>query len=218
MWMAVLVRPHLAGLIGVGLAIAYILRRPGEQLRQLAPVAKVLSIGIVAIIAAVVVVRAERFLRDAGVETDKGVAGVQSSITFRTSQGGSYFAPSILQSPTQTPRAVLTVLFRPLPFEAHNGPSFVSSLENSFLLVFALVRIPWSFAALRSIRRQPYVALAIAYVGMFILAFSSFANFGNLVRQRVQVLPFVVLLLCIPPRKKEPVSEPAPGYPAWRGA
>jgi hypothetical protein len=207
MWMAALVRPHIAGLFGVSLAFGYLLRRPREDLRQLAPVAKVLSTVIVAIIAAVVVVRAERFLRDAGVETDQGVAGVQSSISVRSSLGGSYFAPSILQSPTQTPRAVLTVLFRPLPFEAHNTPSFVASLENTFLLLFALFRIPWGISALRSMRRQPYVAMALTYVAIFILAFSSFANFGNLVRQRVQVLPFVIALLCIPPRGKRVQSS-----------
>jgi hypothetical protein len=33
---------------------------------------------------------------------------------------------------------------------------------------------------------------------LFIYGFSSFANFGILTRQRVQVLPFVVVLLCLP--------------------
>jgi hypothetical protein len=209
MWMAAMVRPHIAALVGVSLGIGYVLRRPREDLRQLAPIAKALSMAIVAIVAAMVVVRAERFLSDSGVETERGIAGVHSSITARSSDGGSSFAPSILQSPTQAPNAVLTVLFRPLPFEAHNFTSFVSSLENSFLLIFVLVRIPWGFAALRSMRRQPYLALALAYATMFIVAFSSFANFGNLVRQRVQVLPFIVALLCVPPRPKERVHASA---------
>lgn len=205
LWMAALVRPHIAGLMGVALAVGYVFRRPREDLRQLAPIAKTLSMAVVAIVAVIAVVRAERFLRGAGVETERGVSGVQVSITTRTSEGGSYFAPSILQSPIQAPLAVLTVMFRPLPPEAHNVQSFAASLENSFLLLFALIRIPWIFAALKSVRRQPYIALAIVYTAGFIVAFSSFANFGNLVRQRVQVLPFFVALLCVPPRVKEPV-------------
>jgi hypothetical protein len=209
MWMAAMVRPHIAALVGVSLGIGYVLRRPREDLRQLAPIAKAFSMAVVVIVAAIVVVRAERFLSDSGVETEQGVGGVHRSITARSSDGGSYFAPSILQSPTQAPNAVLTVLFRPLPFEAHNFTSFVSSLENSFLLIFMLVRIPWGFAALRSMRRQPYLALALAYAAMFIVAFSSFANFGNLVRQRVQVLPFIVALFCVPPRQKERVHPSA---------
>jgi hypothetical protein len=206
MWMAALVRPHIAGLMGVGLAVAFIFRRSREELRQLAPIAKSLSMVVVAIIAVVVVVRTERFLSDSGVETERGVAGVQYSLTARSSEGGSYFAPSILQSPVQAPLAVLTVMFRPLPPEAHNATSLAASLENSFLLLFALIRIPWMIAALKSVRRQPYIALAIVYTIIFIVAFSGFANFGNLVRQRVQVLPFFIALLCVPPKRKEPVQ------------
>lgn len=218
MWMAALVRPHIAGLVGVGLAVGYLFRRSRQELHQLAPVAKALSMVVVGIIAVVVVVRAERFLSDAGVETDRGVAGVQSSITSRTSEGGSYFPPSILQSPTQAPLAVLTVMFRPLPHEAHNAQALAASLENSFLLLLTLIRIPWALAALRSIRRQPYIALALVYTAIFIVAFSSFANFGNLVRQRVQVLPFFVALLCVPPLRKEAIRPVSGESAGWRVA
>ena len=215
MWMAALVRPHMGALLGVALALGYLLRRPRPDLRQLAPIAKGLSMAALALVATVAVVRAERFLKVHGVDTDRGLAGAQRSLVTRTSTGGSYFPPSILQSPTQAPNAVLTVLFRPLPLEAHNPQALVASLENSFLLLFTLVRIPWGLAALRSMRRQPYVALALVYTAMFIVAFSSFANFGLLVRERVQVLPFFVALLCIPPRPKEPVPA-AVDAPGWR--
>lgn len=216
MWMSAQVRPHMAALFGVSLAIGYLLRRSRPELRQLAPIAKGLSLAVVAIVAAVAVVRAERFLSDAGVETNRGVAGAQQSLIARTATGGSYFAPSILQSPTQAPNAVLTVLFRPLPHEAHNVQAFLASLENSFLLLYVLIRLPWGFAALRSMRRQPYLALSLVYTVMFIVAFSSFANFGLLVRERVQVLPFLVALFCVPPRRNAPVKV-GEGDPAeWR--
>lgn len=218
MWAAALVRPHIAAIVGVGLAVGYVLRRPREEFRQLAPVVKGLSIVVVAVVAVVVVLQAESFLRSHGVETERGVEGVQSSIAVRSAGGGSYFAPSILQSPSQAPLAILTVLFRPLPHEAHNIQALLASLENSFLLIFALVRIPWGFAALRSIRRQPYIALAFVYTAIFVIAFSSFANFGNLVRQRVQVLPFLVALLCIPPRRKERMPPPDVGLSPLRTA
>lgn len=208
LWMSSPVRPHITALMGVSLAVAYLFRRPRRELRQLAPVAKTLSIVAVAIIAAVVVVRAERFLRETGVETERGVAGAQYSVVSQAAGGGSDFAPSILQSPAQVPKAVLTVLFRPLPLEAHNTQAFLASLENSFLLLFALIRIPWGLAALRSIRRQPYIALALVYTALSIVAFSSLSNFGLLVRQRVQLLPFLIALLCVPPRQKESSSLP----------
>jgi hypothetical protein len=67
-------------------------------------------------------------------------------------------------------------------------------------------------------RRQPYLALALAYAAMFVVAFSSFANFGNLVRQRVQVLPFVVALLCIPPRRKKQAHTTVDDVSRWQAA
>ena len=48
------------------------------------------------------------------------------------------------------------------------------------------------------VRRQPYVVTAITFVAVFIFGFSSFANFGLLVRQRSQVLPFFLVILAVP--------------------
>jgi len=58
-------------------------------------------------------------------------------------------------------------------------------------------------AAIRSMRRQPFVAFALVYVAVFTFAFSSVANFGILPRERVQVLPMFLVLLSSPPAKHE---------------
>jgi hypothetical protein len=88
----------------------------------------------------------------------------------------------------------------------------VASLEGIFLLLLSLVRLPWAMAALRSWRRQPYVVFALAYVGMFVVAFSTVANFGLLARQRVQLLPMYLVLFSIPPQKEaEMASEQGHG-------
>jgi hypothetical protein len=218
LWMTTPVRPHITALMGVSLAVAYALRPSRQELGHLAPVAKALSMAVVAIIAVVVVVRAERFLRDVGIETERGVAGAQRSVVATAAGGGSDFVPSILESPTQIPKAVLTVLFRPHPLEAHNTQAFLASMEGMFLLLFTLVRIPWGLAALRKIRRRPYVALSLVYTVIFIVAFSSLSNFGLLVRQRVQVLPFYLALLCIPPARKDISSRPADDSSRWQAA
>jgi hypothetical protein len=47
-------------------------------------------------------------------------------------------------------------------------------------------------------RTIPYAAFAFFYSAGFIIAFSSVANFGILVRQRVQLLPLYLVLLSIP--------------------
>ncbi|HXF72487.1 MAG TPA: hypothetical protein VNO79_07765, partial [Actinomycetota bacterium] len=111
----------------------------------------------------------------------------------------------------RTPVAAGTVLFRPLLFDAHNLQALVAAVEGTFLLLLCLFRYRWGLAALRSMRRQPYAAFAAAYSLGFILAFSSVANFGLLARERVQLLPLFLALVCVPPpgERARPVAEPA---------
>jgi hypothetical protein len=47
----------------------------------------------------------------------------------------------------------------------------------------------------------------LLYAGLFIFAFSGVANFGLLVRERVQVLPLILILLTVPPKRLHRVAE-----------
>jgi len=171
----------------------------------------------------VLVIRADRFLEQSAIQTEGGVVSVLSQTSERTAKGGSEFVPSALESPVRAPFAAATVLFRPFLFEVSNAQSLAASLETTFLLGLCLVRWRWIGAAILSIRRQPYIAMAIAYTGLFILAFSGFANFGLLARERAQLFPLFLVLLCVPAvirevRRRSPSavsledrgSEPAP--------
>ena len=130
---------------------------------------------------------------------DGGVRDTLEQTIFRTQQGGSNFEASVLDSPARAPIAAVTVLFRPLVPEANSLQGVVAALEGSALLVWCAWRWRWILAAIASVRRQPYVAMAITYIGVFVFGFSSIANFGILARQRVQMLPFLFVLLAIPP-------------------
>lgn len=207
MWLAALVRPHVAGLMGLALAAGYLLRRPRKELGLFGPVAKAVGLAALAVVAFLLVARTDAFLERAAIDTDQGVAAVLRQTSERTETGGSSFAPSILESPTRAPVAVVTVLFRPFLFEVHNVPALAAAVETTIVLLLCIFRFRWILAALRSIRRQPYVALAVAYTGLFVLAFSGFANFGLLARERVQMLPFFLVLLCIPPAEDDVVAD-----------
>jgi len=51
------------------------------------------------------------------------------------------------------------------------------------------------------LRRMPYITFVLAFTLGFVIAFSSFNNFGLLARQRSQVYPyFVALLVALDPR------------------
>jgi hypothetical protein len=131
------------------------------------------------------------------------VLSVSEEITTRTRQGGSAFEPHpVLESPEEAPLAFFTVLFRPTIVEANNAQALVAAVETSFLLLVSLVRLPWAMSALRSLRRQPYLAFALVTVGLSIAALSVLANFGLLARQRTLFMPLYLTFLAVPPRKK----------------
>jgi hypothetical protein len=209
LWLAGTVRPHMAGLVGVALAGAYLVRRPSKSLGPLAPLVKIVALAGLIILAVSLVGRTDRFLEASGIRTTGGLTSVLGQITERTSAGGSEFVPSVVESPTRLPIAAFTVLFRPHLLEAGNAQAFVAALEGTFLLVLSLVRLPHIFAAIRSMRRRSYVAFALIYSGLFIVAFSGIANFGLLARERVQLLPLYLVLLYAPSLERaERVSKP----------
>jgi len=211
LWLAALVRPHFAGLMAVAMVAGYLFRRSPKDLGVLAPVAKAIVLVGVVFVAFVFVNRAEEFLQQRGIETDQSVTTALNQTTERTQQGGSQFVPSILDSPRRAPVAAFTVLFRPLLVEAHNTQALAAAAEVTLLLLISLVRWRSFLVGLQSLRRQPYVAFAMAYSGLMVLALSSIANFGILARQRIQLLPIFLVLLCLDTSKRQDegrVAEP----------
>jgi hypothetical protein len=125
----------------------------------------------------------------------------------RTDEGGSSFDAPRVHSVADMPWAAVTVLFRPFPYEAGNAQGLVSSMEG--LVLMGLFVGSWRRLAQlpRYMMRNPFVAFALVYSLIFVFAFSTFGNFGIITRQRVQVFPFVLVLLCLP--KREPRPQPA---------
>ena len=93
---------------------------------------------------------------------------------------------------------MVSVFFRPFPWEVRNVNTLIAGLEGVALLVALVV----SQRRLRSIGRlafrRPIVIFALVYIGMFTVAFSNIGNFGILARQRTQALPLIVLLVALP--------------------
>ena len=93
------------------------------------------------------------------------------------------------------PVATVTVLFRPVIVEAHNVQALVAAMEGTFLLVLVLVRLKSIFKSVRTFSSHPYVASALLYTFLFVIAFSAIGNLGILARERVQLLPMFLVLL-----------------------
>ena len=189
-----LVRPHMAVLLFGGLFVGYLVR-PSRPDAALAPLLKLVGTAVMVVVGLLLVVQAERFF---GVEGDTSAGDVLDNTVARTQQGGSSFEATPVSSPLDLPAAFVSVLLRPFPWEARNIQSLAAALESA-----GLVYLAWRCRdRLRGLphllRTRPYVAFAVTYTLLFVVAFSSFANFGILTRQRVQVFPFVLVLLALP--------------------
>lgn len=212
LWLATLVRPHVAGMAGLALAVAYMTARAPRR-RPAAAIKVLVMAGLIAL-GAVLLSQTTAFLKDNGLDPEEGVTSVLAETTRRTSVGQSSFEASSSGgfSPLQLPLATVTILFRPFLFEAHNAQVLVTALESTMLLGLTLSRGRLIGRAIRNFRRLPYVTFVVVYGVLFVLAFSSIANFGILARERAQLLPFFLVLLAVPGVGRRPSPTPS-GHP-----
>jgi hypothetical protein len=216
LWLGTLIRPHVPGMLGGALIVALLVGRRYEKFRPTKPIVRIATLAVLVAGSLLLLTRLEGFLRS-DITSLEGFTSTLESTAERSDHGGSEFEPTIVRSPLDLPPAFVTVLYRPFLFEANNALAMLSAVEGAFLLLFTIWRIPWVLAAIKKMRRQPYITLAICYTLLFVVAFSSMPNFGLLARQRVQLLPFFFVLLCVPPAKKAAAEthEAAVERPTW---
>lgn len=197
-----IVRPHIAVMLGAAMFVGWVVRRPAKH-TPTSPIVHVAGIVAAGAVVFVLALRAAAFL---GVE-NPSLEGVQATLedtAARTATGGSEFVAHPVQTPLDLPEAALSVLFRPWPWEASGMMAMLASAEGIAVLTLLvlcwsrLIRVPRLFV------QEPYVAFTIVYILLFVYGFSSFGNFGLLVRERTQVLPFVLLLACLPAPRRRP--------------
>lgn len=192
-----MVRPHVTVLIFMSLLFAYILRRRSWQESRMGPFGKFMGVAVLLVAGGLILTQAASFF---GLDEVSGqsVDSVFERTEQQSGQGGSEFEGARPSSPLQFPVAMLAVLFRPYLWEAGNAQAMIAALEGTLLLVLfgaslgRLVRVP------SYLFRVPYIAYCLAFVVMFVFAFSSIGNFGIMTRQRTQVFPFLLVLLAIP--------------------
>ncbi len=203
LWAVVMIRPHVGLTVFAGLVLAALLYKPHKS-SPMNPIVRVITFGILFIIMILLISETEKFL---GVETlnQETVNTQLSDAEGRTGKDevGSVFTPVRVNTPIDLPYATITVLFRPFPWEAHNGQALFTSFESVFLIWLGIKGWRRLRAIPRIARRESYVAYCIGITLTFVYAFSSFSNFGILARQRCQVMPFFLVLLCLNELKKK---------------
>lgn len=195
-----MVRPHIAALAGFAVALAVVARRtPIERRSAFAPFAKAALLVAIGLGMVVAVGQLEDFF---GVD-DFNQAAVQTTLDEVQRRTGKSNSEVVTDSdtdldPSRFPIAFSNVVLQPYPWQATNLQSMIASAESVFLMTLLVVGWRRIVGALRAAFREPYVIMCVTYVVLFVYGFSSFSNAGILVRQRVQVLPFLLVLISLP--------------------
>lgn len=223
------VRPHVVAMwvagAAVALVVAIIARRRDALLVRRASVpgvvrrtrSEVASLALGLVVAAVgLVVVATVTLRYLDPMSGEGTsAGLGDRVTRildetqrRSSEGGSVLTPVVVEGPTDWPVAVVSTLVRPFPWEIDDLVTLLPGVEMVVFVVLGTMAARRILSVPRQFRGSPYLLMVVCATFMFGLAFSSIGNLGILTRQRSLVLPFGVLLLCIPyaPKRTRRVS------------
>lgn len=196
-----LLRPHVALTMFSGVALAAAVgksQRPGAK----SGILRLILFGSLVVVGTSLASSTASFFGAQRLDLETGNQ-ILNEAEGRTSEAGSTFTPVRMSNPINAPFAIVTVLFRPFPFEAGSPIALVSSLEGVFLMVMVYRSRSRLRALLRYARRTPYIAYCFGTMMTFTFAFSSFSNFGILARQRTQVLPFFLALVCLPEWNRE---------------
>jgi hypothetical protein len=116
-------------------------------------------------------------------------------------QGSSFdigdYAPTFEGALSVTPAAIVAGLYRPFIFEARSVVVFLSGFENlALLLITIYVFFKAGFVGtLRIISREPFLVFCLVF--SIIMAWGiglSTSNFGALVRFKIPLMPFFLIL------------------------
>jgi hypothetical protein len=218
-WLLWVVRPHLFALVTLAGGIAYIAARTQGRRSGGSLLSRPAGIILISFLVIFAVSEGADFV---GVD-EFSVASIEAQLdeqSERTAQGGSEFDPGENSlSPVNLPRGAATVLLRPFPWEIETRLQLLASLESVLVAGFILFRLPSLRRSLRESRRYGFLMYCWVLTACYAATFSSFANFGLLVRQRSLVLPAMFVLLSVRPtaadrrRSTEPAALPASSAP-----
>ncbi len=187
-------RPNELLLVLAGFAIAMMLPTAGQR-QNLGGLRRFFGLVFLSGLLAISVYLTLHYLRGGG-----GTLSLQQ--THQNNQGvGTGFGSSGIPYSTNIitwPRDLYEVLFNPLIFKAHGNAQRVAGLENTIIIILILKSLRNLRILPRAAFARPYLMLCAVYSFAFIYTFAALGNLGLIERERVMLLPFFLVLLCIP--------------------
>lgn len=187
------IRPHIAAMLALALAAA-LLPGFGGKRKAASVLSYVLRFAVVVGLIYFVLPRALTFL---GLE-QLSYDSLMEYMKLRQAQtftGGSAFQTYGILEPLGFPFALMTLLFRPFPWEAHNLQALVQAMEGVLVMGLVLWRIKSIGRGLAASVSDPFSRFGLLYMVAFTIAFSTVGNFGIVVRERDMFLPFLFMLV-----------------------
>ena len=100
-------------------------------------------------------------------------------------------------------QAVINVLFRPFLWEAGSPPMMIAAFEVVALWGFVVYRLRTVALFVRQNRRSRVFVAAMAFLVLYSVGFGmSVSNLGIIARQRIHVVPVLVMLVSATPRRR----------------
>jgi hypothetical protein len=93
------------------------------------------------------------------------------------------------------PEALVRLMVRPFPWEAHNLNAWMATAENLLMLFLLLRSLRMLSALVPHIRRHPYALFALLMVIEMTVIYSLLTNLGLISRMKAQIYPFLFVLL-----------------------
>jgi hypothetical protein len=183
-----LVRPHIAGLLVISLAGAYLLSR---NLRGLLGMAvKTIGIPVLLLASMYFITQTITFIDFRDIQQTQSKLNRLSELNYQS--GGSGFGSSFTYRLVAAP----FLLFRPFLWEVRSPQAAIASIEALGLLIFVWHRRHFLNSSLRSWRKNAFVLFAWIYALEFTLIFATVStNFGLLARQRVMLIPLALMIV-----------------------
>ena len=209
-WLLWVVRPHLLALVTVAAGLAYAVGRVRNREGRPSLLGRPVGLFAVVLLMAFTISQGAEFL---GID-DLSLSSIEAELdeqTERSAQGGSAFdngGNSL--SPLRLPQGAATVLLRPFPWETDSPLQLLSSAESMLVAALIVARFASIRASVTRARATPFLLYCWVLTILYAATFSSFANFGLLVRQRSLVLPALFVLLALDGARDRRPDRPIP--------
>ncbi len=188
-----LIRPPISAALAVSAAAAFLLRPARARAPQVQALLWLVFVPLLSLAAFTIIRTSQAYIRhDSPVEAFEA-----QQADFSATGATSDFTPVSPFTPQGFVLAVVTVNFRPFPWEAGGLLPAIAALEGIALLVILFVNRRSVLAGLRRWRSNGMVILAVGAFLSISVILAALGNFGLLARQRTQVLPFLFMLPCM---------------------